>query len=84
MGRPFPRTRATVRGQWSMKQEVSASREAVQDQILPAICVEAQHRLGQTLRSFYERTVDGEPIPLDQVDLLLRLRHRERELQRQR
>jgi hypothetical protein len=67
-----------------MKQEVSASRETVQDPALPAICVAAQHRLGRTLRSLYERTVDGQPIPLDQVDLLLRLRHRERELQRQR
>lgn len=51
---------------------------------MPAICIEAQQRLGQTLRSLYERTVDGEPIPLDQVDLLLRLRQRERELRRQR
>ncbi len=67
-----------------MKQEVSSSRESNQGSALPAICAEAQHRLGRTLRSFYERTVDGEPIPLDQVDLLLRLRHRERELQRQR
>ncbi|TNC14123.1 hypothetical protein FF100_08015 [Methylobacterium terricola] len=67
-----------------MKQEVSASRDSLQDPTMPAICVEAQHRLGRTLRSLYERTVDGQPIPLDQVDLLLRLRHREREMQRQR
>ncbi|WP_342447846.1 hypothetical protein [Methylobacterium variabile] len=63
---------------------MSQSRESTQEPILPALCTEAQHRLGRTLRSFYERTVDGQPIPLDQVDLLLRLRHRERELQRQR
>ncbi|MFH6781574.1 MULTISPECIES: hypothetical protein [Methylobacterium] len=63
---------------------MSASRDSLQDPTMPAICVEAQHRLGRTLRSLYERTVDGQPIPLDQVDLLLRLRHRERELQRQR
>ncbi|KMO28273.1 hypothetical protein ACQVP2_22900 [Methylobacterium aquaticum] len=67
-----------------MKQDVSACRETVQDPVMPAICIEAQQRLGQTLRSLYERTVDGEPIPLDQVDLLLRLRQRERELRRQR
>ena len=67
-----------------MKQDVNQSGNCAQEPILPALCTEAQHRLGRTLRSFYERTVDRQPIPLDQVDLLLRLRHRERELQRQR
>ncbi|BCM85303.1 hypothetical protein NS228_23155 [Methylobacterium indicum] len=65
-----------------MNQEVSASRDCVEETGLPALGAEAQRRLGRTLRSLYERTVDRQPIPLDQVDLLLRLRHRERELQR--
>ncbi|TGD94662.1 hypothetical protein [Methylobacterium nonmethylotrophicum] len=67
-----------------MKQEAIQSGNAAQEPILPALCVEAQQRLGRTLRSLYERTVDTQPIPLEQVDLLLRLRHREREMQRQR
>jgi hypothetical protein len=52
------------------------------DRRLPALGTEIQRRLGQVLRGFYERTTDGLPLPADQIQLLLRLRHRERELQR--
>lgn len=38
--------------------------------------------LGLTLRSFYEDSIDGLPLPDAQVDLLLRLRHKERDLRR--
>lgn len=40
------------------------------------------HHLGQTLRSLYEGSVDKQPIPDSQVDLLLRLRRKERDLRR--
>ncbi|MGY2046783.1 hypothetical protein [Methylobacterium sp. JK268] len=51
---------------------------------LPRLGAEIQRRLGQVLRSVYEKTSDGLPLPADQIDLLLRLRHRERDLQRSR
>ncbi|GJD51347.1 hypothetical protein OPKNFCMD_4101 [Methylobacterium crusticola] len=51
---------------------------------MPALGADAQRRLGLKLRSLYERTIDGLPIPLEQVELLLRLRHRERDAQRAR
>ena len=40
------------------------------------------HHLGQTLRTVYEGSVDKQPIPDSQVDLLLRLRQKERDLRR--
>lgn len=40
------------------------------------------HRLGQTLRAVYEDSVDKQPITDSQVDLLLRLRRKERDLRR--
>lgn len=42
---------------------------------------DARH-LGKTLRSLYEGSVDKQPIPDSQVDLLLRLRRKERDLRR--
>ncbi|MFC6792003.1 hypothetical protein ACFQE0_21900 [Methylobacterium komagatae] len=35
--------------------------------------------LGQSLRRVYEGSIDTQPIPDSQVDLLLRLRHKERD-----
>jgi hypothetical protein len=35
--------------------------------------------LGQTLRRVYEDSIDTQPIPDSQIDLLLRLRHKERD-----
>ncbi|WP_375463851.1 hypothetical protein [uncultured Methylobacterium sp.] len=43
--------------------------------------VDTRH-LGQTLRAIYEGSVDKQPIPDAQVDLLLRLRQKERDLRR--
>jgi hypothetical protein len=40
------------------------------------------HRLGLTLRTVYEGSVDTQPITDTQVELLLRLRQKERELRR--
>ena len=48
----------------------------------PALCGEARERLGVALRAVYEGAVETQPIPDAQVDLLLRLRHKERDLQR--
>jgi hypothetical protein len=39
-------------------------------------------RLGQTLRQVYEGSIDTQPIPDSQIDLLLRLRHKERDRRR--
>ncbi|MBE7201154.1 MAG: hypothetical protein INR70_25595 [Parafilimonas terrae] len=38
--------------------------------------------LGQTLRQVYEGSIDTQPIPDSQIDLLLRLRHKERDRRR--
>lgn len=35
--------------------------------------------LGQSLRRVYEGSIDTQPIPDSQIDLLLRLRHKERD-----
>jgi hypothetical protein len=43
--------------------------------------VDTQH-LGLTLRSLYEGSVDKQPIPDSQIDLILRLRSKERALRR--
>ena len=48
----------------------------------PALSGETRQLLGTTLRAIYEDTCDTQPIPDIQVDLLLRLRQRERELLR--
>lgn len=49
---------------------------------MPALSGETRHRLGSVLRAIYEDTCDTQPIPDAQVDLLLRLRHKERDRQR--
>lgn len=38
--------------------------------------------LGESLRSVYETSIDKQPIPDSQVDLILRLRSKERSLRR--
>lgn len=48
----------------------------------PTLSGETCHILGHALRSVYQDTLDTQPIPDAQVDLLLRLRHRERDLRR--
>ena len=45
----------------------------------PTITGDARARLGTELRSLYAVLCDAEPITDIQVDLLLRLRHRERD-----
>ncbi|MBX9932066.1 MAG: hypothetical protein K2Y56_11085 [Methylobacterium sp.] len=46
---------------------------------LPTITHDARARLGTELRSLYAVLCDAEPITDTQVELLLRLRHRERD-----
>lgn len=48
----------------------------------PNLPDDTRFRLGNALRSVYEETCDTQPIPDSQIDLLLRLRHRERDLRR--
>ncbi|MDR7040091.1 MULTISPECIES: hypothetical protein [Methylobacterium] len=49
---------------------------------VPALSVDTAYRLGHALRTIYEDSVDRQPIPDSQIDLLLRLRHKERDRQR--
>ncbi len=46
---------------------------------LPILTGATRHHLGGTLRAIYEDTFDTQPIPDGQIDLLLRLRHKERD-----
>ena len=48
----------------------------------PTLTDETRYRLGTALRSLYEETCDTLPIPDSQIDLLLRLRHKERDRRR--
>ncbi|KQP82795.1 hypothetical protein ASF60_15265 [Methylobacterium sp. Leaf113] len=48
----------------------------------PSLTDDTRHRLGTALRSIYEETCDTQPIPDSQIDLLLRLRHKERDRRR--
>lgn len=48
----------------------------------PSLSDETRFQLGMALRAIYEKTCDAQPIPTAQVDLLLQLRHRERDLRR--
>jgi len=48
----------------------------------PALSGDTRQRLGKALRTIYEASCDTQPIPDAQVDLLLRLRHKERDLRR--
>lgn len=49
---------------------------------LPILNGPTRQHLGGALRAIYEDTFDTQPIPDGQIDLLLRLRHRERDLRR--
>lgn len=48
----------------------------------PTLTGDTRQHLGTALRSIYEGTCDMQPIPDAQIDLLLRLRHKERDLRR--
>lgn len=48
----------------------------------PAMSGETRDYLGTALRAVYEGTVEAQPIPDAQIDLLLRLRHKERDQRR--
>lgn len=48
----------------------------------PRLNGDTRRRLGSALRVVYENSCDTQPIPDAQVDLLLQLRHRERDLRR--
>ncbi|WP_430910953.1 hypothetical protein [Methylobacterium sp. sgz302541] len=47
-----------------------------------ALTAETRQSLGLTLRSIYEGSIDRQPLPDEQVELLLRLRHKERDRRR--
>lgn len=49
---------------------------------LPMLTEEARQRLGVGLRSIYAQLCEAEPITDAQTDLLLRLRHKERDRRR--
>ncbi|GJD93744.1 hypothetical protein [Methylobacterium iners] len=49
---------------------------------LPALTDEARQQLGVGLRSLYAQLCEAQPITDVQVDLLLRLRHKERDRRR--
>ncbi|WP_373321256.1 hypothetical protein [Methylobacterium bullatum] len=49
---------------------------------MPILTSPTRHHLGGTLRAIYEDTFDTQPIPDSQIDLLLRLRHKERDRRR--
>ena len=66
-----------------MKPEAVTSTETP-TRVLAPLGAEIRRRLGHGLRSIYERTSDGLPLTTEQIQLLLRLRHRERDLQRSR
>lgn len=48
----------------------------------PKLSNETRRRLGKALRAFYEEHCDAQPVPTQQIDLLLQLRQRERALKR--
>lgn len=52
------------------------------EQDSPNLPDDTRFRLGTALRSIYEETCDTQPIPDSQIDLLLRLRHKERDRRR--
>jgi hypothetical protein len=52
------------------------------DESHPILTDDTRCRLGTALRSIYEETCDVQPIPDTQIDLLLRLRHKERDRRR--
>ncbi|MCJ2046608.1 hypothetical protein MKK58_19005 [Methylobacterium sp. J-078] len=55
---------------------------ALENACQPNLPDDTRYRLGTALRSIYEETCDTQPIPDSQIDLLLRLRHKERDRRR--
>lgn len=62
--------------------QVALQTEASPSERRTVLSSETRERLGQALRAVYEGTLDTQPIPDAQVDLLLRLRHKERDRRR--
>jgi hypothetical protein len=52
------------------------------EHLLPRLTEEARQQLGIGLRTIYAQLCDAEPITDVQIDLLLRLRHKERDRRR--
>jgi hypothetical protein len=52
------------------------------DRRYPVMSGETRERLGTALRAVYEGAIETQPIPDAQIDLLLRLRHKERDQRR--
>lgn len=48
----------------------------------PKLSNDTRRRLGKALRAFYDEQCTSQPVPAQQIDLLLQLRHRERALTR--
>lgn len=48
----------------------------------PKLSNDTRRRLGKALRAFYDEHCETQPVPTQQIDLLLQLRHRERALKR--
>jgi hypothetical protein len=76
--------RSLERGTETLDQRVydGIERTEIEGSCLPTLPDDTRYRLGTALRSIYEETCDTQPIPDSQVDLLLRLRHKERDLRR--
>lgn len=71
------------RGTETLDQRVTEiERLGAHDDAHPTLTDDTRYRLGTALRSIYEETCDTQPIPDSQVDLLLRLRHKERDRRR--
>ncbi|MCJ2036987.1 hypothetical protein [Methylobacterium sp. J-068] len=60
----------------------SERRADIETSCQPNLPDDTRYRLGTALRSIYEETCDTQPIPDSQIDLLLRLRHKERDRRR--
>lgn len=55
---------------------------ATAEAAMPALNGETRHRIGQGLRDAYVDSCDAQPITDDQIQLLLRLRQKERDRRR--
>ena len=65
-----------------MSQVAIETYEEGREQVQPKLSGETRRRLGAELRLVYAATLETQPIPDAQIDLLLQLRHRERDLRR--
>jgi hypothetical protein len=72
------------RGTETLDQRVyeRESRSETETACQPTLPDDTRFRLGTALRSIYEEICDTQPIPDSQIDLLLRLRHKERDRRR--